>query len=46
MVAHGGTGMLLVEGSIVLPLAGFLGWIWIRERRRRRFKNQTARMRE
>ena len=36
LIAHHASGVVLVvEAAILLILAAFFGWIWIRERRRR-----------
>lgn len=47
LVAHGGWQFALVETGLLVVLAAFVGWIWLRERGRRlRKESRHARMRE
>jgi hypothetical protein len=44
-LAHGGLYGAIAEGALALAVCGFLGWVWLRERRRRT-RNEPAELNE
>jgi hypothetical protein len=39
-LAHGGIYGAIAEAALALAVCGFLGWVWLRERRRLRTENE------